>query len=212
VNVGAWIFLGLASVAAVADWVAVQRHDKRIEYFAKPATMLLLMAVAAVVDVDNGAVRDWFLIALALSLVGDIFLMLPGELFIFGLGAFLLAHLAFIVGLWTGGLSILVFVAGLGVTGLAAAFIGGKIIDSVREGESPGLAVPIAGYMAVISVMVASAAGTEEVLALAGAALFYCSDALIAWDRFVRKRVWHPVAIMVTYHLAQAGLTLSLVT
>jgi hypothetical protein len=47
--------------------------------------------------------------------------------------------------------------------------------------------------------------------AIAGAALFFTSDALIAWDRFVSPRAWHGLAIIVTYHVAQAGLTLSLI-
>lgn len=36
-----------------------------------------------------------FLLALLFSLLGDIFLMLPRERFLAGLGAFLLAHLAY---------------------------------------------------------------------------------------------------------------------
>ncbi|NIW49240.1 MAG: lysoplasmalogenase, partial [Gammaproteobacteria bacterium] len=40
----------------------------------------------------------YFLIGLALSLAGDIFLMLPDEKFIAGLVSFLLAHLAYILG------------------------------------------------------------------------------------------------------------------
>lgn len=64
--------------------------------------------------------------------------------------------------------------------------------------------------MLVISAMVASAIGTGDVAAVAGASSFYASDALIAWTRFLRDvphgRVW----IMVTYHLGQAGLVLSL--
>ena len=32
------------------------------------------------------------------------------------------------------------------------------------------------------------------------------SDALIAWNRFVRRLAWAPVVIMVTYHLGQRGL------
>jgi ElaB/YqjD/DUF883 family membrane-anchored ribosome-binding protein len=36
------------------------------------------------------------------------------------------------------------------------------------------------------------------------------SDALIAETRFVKARPWHSVGIMVTYHLALAGLVLGL--
>jgi len=64
--------------------------------------------------------------------------------------------------------------------------------------------------MAVISAMLATALATGNVLAAAGAVLFVASDSMIAWDRFVRRFAWAPVAIMVTYHLGQAGLVASL--
>ena len=44
-----------------------------------------------------------------------------------------------------------------------------------------------------------------------GAVLFMTSDALIGWRRFVRELAWMPVAVIVTYHLAQALLVTSLV-
>ena len=44
-----------------------------------------------------------------------------------------------------------------------------------------------------------------------GAGLFYVSDALIAWNRFVRETPHAHVSIMVTYHLAQVASVLSLV-
>jgi YhhN family len=41
--------------------------------------------------------------------------------------------------------------------------------------------------------------------------LFYVSDALIAWNRFLRETPNAGVSIMVTYHLAQVLLVVSLV-
>ena len=38
------------------------------------------------------------------------------------------------------------------------------------------------------------------------------SDAWIGEDRFVRSRSWQPLAIIVTYHVAQALLVVSLTT
>jgi uncharacterized membrane protein YhhN len=64
--------------------------------------------------------------------------------------------------------------------------------------------------MAVISVMLATALATGNVLAGLGAALFVASDAMIAWNRFVRPFRAADLGIMVTYHLGQAGLVLSL--
>ena len=211
-NVAAWSFLTAAAVAAVGDWVAVQRGQKTVEYVCKPLTIALLMGVAATVDVDNGAVRGWFLAALTLSMLGDVWLMVPRDLFVPGLVSFLLAHIAFIVGLWVDGVSLLGLAIGLALAALAATVVGGRVIRGVRAGDDPAMAVPVSAYMAVISLMVASAVGTEKPFAIGGAALFFCSDALIAWERFVHPRRWHRLAIIVTYHLAQTGLTLSLLS
>ena len=43
-----------------------------------------------------------------------------------------------------------------------------------------------------------------------GALAFYASDTLLGLDRFVAPLAAAPVAVMVTYHLALAGLLLSL--
>ena len=59
--------------------------------------------------------------------------------------------------------------------------------------------------------MVASAIGTENPFAIVGALLFYSSDALIAWNTFVKSYPWGRVTIMVTYHLGQIGLVLSMI-
>jgi hypothetical protein len=47
-------------------------------------------------------------------------------------------------------------------------------------------------------------------LGIVGALFFMLSDSLIAEHRFVKERAWQPVGIMVTYHLALAGLALGL--
>ncbi|HEX2616190.1 MAG TPA: lysoplasmalogenase family protein, partial [Flavobacteriales bacterium] len=40
-------------------------------------------------------------------------------------------------------------------------------------------------------------------LVFAGAVVFVTSDSLLATDRFIRPYTWSPIAIMVTYALAQ---------
>jgi uncharacterized membrane protein YhhN len=64
--------------------------------------------------------------------------------------------------------------------------------------------------MLVISAMVSAALATGVALAIAGSVLFFASDTLIAWNRFLRPRPWMPLAIIVTYHVGQTGLVLSL--
>ena len=197
--------LGMAAVFAVADWVAVARGSKLLEYVAKPATTALLAGVALTLVPEDETRRLWFVVALVLCLAGDVFLMLPGDRFIAGLASFLLGHLAYVAGFGLGEAWPWI----LGVAVVAAA-VGTPILRALLAKGDKELVGPVVAYMAVITVMVACAIGTGDAVAIAGAALFMGSDSLIAWNRFVRPRAWAPVTIMVTYHLGQAGLVLSL--
>lgn len=206
------VLSGAALAAAVGDWIAVGRRRRRLEHLLKPATLGLLIAVAVLLDPDSESQRAWFVGALFLSLAGDIFLMLPERFFVAGLGSFLLAHVAYIGGFWGSGedLSERALLVGAAAT-LAAGLVLGRIVVRGARARSPQLAVPVFVYVVAISMMVISAVGTKNPAAIAGAGLFYISDTLIAWNRFVGAISWAPVAIMITYHLAQGGLVLSLV-
>ena len=206
----ATILLAVAAVEAAGDWVAVARRNKALEYLCKPAATAALVGVAATLDPSSGPRRTAVVVALVLSLAGDVFLMLPRDLFVAGLGAFLLAHIAYVVGfrLDAGPAGELLVPAAAVLVVLAA--IGRPVLAGVRRTD-PAMAPPVAAYMLVIAAMVTTALASGEPLAGAGAVVFMASDSLIAWNRFVRPLPWAPVAIMVTYHLAQAGLVLSLV-
>lgn len=208
-NGASFLLLALGLAAAFANWIAVGRGAKPLEYVAKPLTLVLFIAAAVALDPSDETVRLWFVIALVLCLVGDVLLMIPRNLFVFGLGAFLMGHLAYVVGLQLAGQTGLWFVIGLAVVLVGAVVIGVRVVRAVRASE-PSLVGPVTAYMAVISLMVACAFGTRNGFAIVGALLFYGSDALIAWNRFVRPAPWAGVAIMVTYHLGQLGLVLSL--
>ncbi|HEU4480589.1 MAG TPA: lysoplasmalogenase, partial [Actinomycetota bacterium] len=201
--------LAAAGMFALLDWLAVARERKPLEYVAKPAALLCLVGVAATLDPADPTRRGWFVAALALSLVGDVFLMLPRDAFVAGLASFLLAHLAYIVGFhFEGGSGVAVAGAAL-VLLVPIALLGRVILGAVRE-RSPSLLGPVTAYMAVIGFMVAKALADGDPVAASGALLFFASDALIAWNRFVRPFPRARLAIMVTYHLGQAGLVLSL--
>jgi uncharacterized membrane protein YhhN len=207
----AWLFLAIAGALAVADWIVVTpgRRDNRLEYLLKPGTMVALIVVAIALEPESAAQRSWFVAALILSLAGDVFLMLPADLFVAGLASFLLAHVAYIIGFVVAGFDAGTASIGLVIVALAAATLGVRIIQAVRTGH-PALQLPVTIYMTVISVMVYAAFGSEEPLAIAGALVFYASDSVIAWDRFVEPKGWARPAIMSTYHVAQALLVLSL--
>ena len=197
--------LGMAAVFAVADWIAVAGERKPLEYAAKPLALVALTGVAVTLVPEDETMRTWFVVALALSLAGDVFLMLPRNLFVAGLAAFLLGHLAYVAGFGLG--EAWPWILGVGVVGAA---VGTPIVRALLRDGHRDLLGPVLAYMAVISTMVACAIGVGDPRAIAGAALFMFSDSLIAWNRFVRPIAWAPVTIMVTYHLGQAGLVLSL--
>jgi uncharacterized membrane protein YhhN len=207
----AWLLLGLAGLLAVGNWVAVATDRKPVEYVCKPGTLAALVGVALTLDPTHGDMRAWFVVALVLSLAGDVFLMLPSDRFVAGLTSFLLAHVAYVVGLTRhGGSARALLVAAVPVVIVTGA-LGARFLRAARAAGHRELIGPVVAYMGVIAAMVTCALASGVVLAGVGAVLFMTSDALIAETRFVGERKWAPLVIIVTYHLGQAGLTLSLV-
>jgi uncharacterized membrane protein YhhN len=213
VNAATGVAFAVAAVFAIGNWIAAARSQRVLTYICKPATLLALIFAATLLDpaADAHSRRAWFVAALVCSLAGDAFLMLPQDLFVAGLGAFLVGHVFYLVGLWTHGPAAWALAIAVVVVAAIVVPLGRKIFGSIAAGdEPPELRIAVTGYIAVISAMLATALATGNVVAGAGAVLFVTSDSMIAWDRFVKRFAWAPVAIMVTYHLGQAGLVASL--
>jgi uncharacterized membrane protein YhhN len=198
-------------VVAVADWVAVVRSMRSLEYVSKPAVMIGLIAVALELKPVSSTERAFFVAALVLGLVSDVFLMLPRDMFLMGLLAAFVEHLAYIAGFRARALSAGLLSTATVIALVSVAVLFPPIYRAVRENRT-GLVVPIIAYMLVFVVMVASAGGTGSLVALAGALLFFYSDALLAWNRFVKPLSWGRPVNIVAYHTGQALLVLSLAT
>ena len=227
---GAWALLIVAAILAAGDWVAVARGIERLEYACKPGALAALIGVALTLDPAHGDVRAWFVVALALSLAGDVFLMLPSDRFVAGLASFLLAHVAYVIGLTRhGGSAGALLVAAVPVVAVAG-LLGTRFLRAARSAGHPELVGPLVAYMAVIAAMVTCALASGNVLAAAHVRRGERADHVLrfvgsaatatlptgaaragACDGDKRLHKWAPVVIMVTYHLGQAGLTLSLV-
>ena len=206
----AFLWLCLALVAALADWLAVYHDNRRLEFVAKPLTMVLLIGAAVALDPADPATRYWFVVALLLSLAGDVFLMVRQDLFVAGLGSFLLAHVAYVIGLLTSGVHGGGLLVGLVLAVAGFVLIGARLMRGVRRTDR-ALVTPVLGYIVVISAMLITAYGTQRFWALAGASFFYVSDSLLGRQRFLEPRERGDTAVMVTYHIAQFLLVLSLV-
>jgi len=195
----------------VADWVAVVVSSKPLEYATKPGVMMGLVAVALAVHPISNAERWFFVGALALGLLSDVFLMLPRDLFLPGLVAALIEHVAYIAGFRARDFDFLWFTVAALIAVLSVIAFLPPILRALR-GSRPALVLPVIAYVAVFMFMVASAGGTGSLVALAGALLFFYSDAILAWNRFVKPIRYGRIVNLVPYHLAQGVLVLSLVS
>ena len=204
----AWILLAIAAFAAAVDWWAVAHRPSRVEYVAKPLVLVALIGVASTIDPEHDAQRAWFVVALLLSLAGDVFLLPKPDAFVPGLASFLVAHGAYVVGFVAAGRGDW---SPIGVVVVLAVLAPGaiRVVRAVRRDETP-LLVPVIVYIVAISTMVSTAQLHGDGLGFLGAMVFAGSDTTLALDRFVEHRPWQPIVVMVTYHLAQALLVVSL--
>jgi uncharacterized membrane protein YhhN len=212
-----YTFLILALIIALVDWYAVAKEWKTLEYVAKPGVMLSLLAWMWAINGFEGPLF-WFTLGLVFSLAGDVFLMLPRDRFIPGLVSFLLAHLAYVMG-FTRSLppaNLTSLVLALLVT-IAAGRIYRRIAASLAEAGETKLRTPVLTYTNVISLMLLAALLTlirpdwstgPALLSSAGALLFFASDGLLAWNKFVEKLRYGKLLVIITYHLGQVLIVL----
>jgi len=207
-------------VMAIVNWVAVEKKWKRVEYIAKPGTMILLL-LWIVLNGSLGGPMIWFFLGVIFSMGGDIFLMLPGNFFLPGLISFLLAHIMYIGGLnssapyikWQG----VIFLVGIAAI---ITWLYGRLAAGLERKGQQAMKLPVLVYSLVISLMVFSALmtgwregwqGLPAVLVSIGAIFFYASDSMLAWDRFVQPLSHARLRVMVTYHLGQLGIVIGAV-
>jgi len=155
--------------------------------------------------------RRWLVIALVFSALGDFLLALPGLRisFIGGLGAFLLAHLAYLrlfVPLGPDMRAHRLIGCGL-VLGAAGALLG-------RFWPNLGpLMWPVAAYIGVLAAMACAAilARLPTPLAALGALCFVMSDAMIGMAKFLSPFDTYQLGIWWTYAIAQVLLVAGVV-
>ena len=176
----------------------------------KPAVMVALIAVAVTLHPQNQTERALFVAALVLGLASDVFLMLPQDLFLPGLLAALVEHIAYIFGFRFGGLTIVGVFIGLVIVSAAAALLVPRFLSALTKSGHGRLRGPVIAYVVVISVMTISATGSGNLVAAAGGLLFFASDALLAWYRFVEPLRWGRPVNIAAYQVGQALLVLSL--
>lgn len=186
-----------------------------LEYDAAAAVAKLVASTAFLATaVQVGALRSAYgravLTGLLLSWCGDAFLIDKSQqAFLLGLGAFLLAHVAYIAAFIVKGISLRwVAVAALPVA-LSAIIASMWLAPHV----APYLAISVRTYTVVISLMVIAAIGTRgrggSLLIVTGALLFFLSDLSVAALRLTQTGVPTYVWGLPLYYAGQTLLALS---
>jgi uncharacterized membrane protein YhhN len=209
-----WLILALlfAGLEALAIWKGWQR----VEYIAKPAVILSLIAALFFGTGLQGS-AFWFGVGLFFSLLGDIILLFPSEkMFLAGLIPFLITHICYLFGFrqqlfapsaWS---LVLVFVILLNAVRLLR-----RIVGAMRARSLNRLVYPVIVYGLVISLMLFAAMSTlsdhdwDTVAAFMvsiGAFLFWLSDLMLAWNKFVSPLKAGRLAIAAAYHVGQICL------
>jgi len=195
-SLAAHVFVGAAIASRFAAWL---KYD--------PAAVVLKCVPVAVLmwAVWAGGRRDVrrvpVVAGLGLSMVGDGLLAWPADLFVGGLVAFLLAHVAYIVAF--------VRLERRAAPGWAIPFalVGGGVFFGLMDGLGALLA-PVAVYVTVIATMAWRAGALAGRVAgggaaLLGASLFLVSDSVLAINKFGHSFRYADELVMVTYWAAQ---------
>lgn len=159
----------------------------------------------------------WFGLGIVFSLAGDVLLLIPQDrMFIPGLVAFLFTHIFYLIGFqdqllnptaWS--FVVLFFILLNGIRLLR------RIAGALRTRGQGHLVIPVIVYGLVISLMLFAAMSTifdrawETAAAFftsTGAFLFWLSDLMLAWNKFVIPIQSGRVPIILAYQLGQIGL------
>lgn len=208
----------LALISSLFEWVAVAKGWRRLEYFAKPAVMLFLLAWMLLAGgLDHFNLR-WFIIGAFFSLLGDVALLLPRERlgFMLGLTFFLLAHISYIIAINSPLPPVGVYLLLVALVPLSLAlWMGHHLVQSLLRKGPRRLILPVGLYIIVLASMLYGALCLNfhpswdtipAALVSIGAALFALSDGILSWNKFVRPMRYGRLFLMITYHLAQFAI------
>lgn len=184
----------IAVTTAALYLYALVSDNAVLVLLSKPIPVLALIAWLSTKPVSR--YRHWIMLGLAFSVLGDILLAIPQDLFVFGLAAFLCAHLAYLRGYYS--LTLRPAYPALA----AALLIGGGLFSLLASHGLGELLIPVAFYALAIGAMLWRALACGGVAAL-GACAFVFSDSLIGIDRFVSPFAAAEYLIILSYWLGQ---------
>lgn len=205
------ILFAIAAIAAIAS-ALLGENGRWLHYVSKPlATALLFVIVVQTTNPVSKRYQWAIAVGLVFSLCGDIFLMLPQDLFVAGLICFLITHCAYIIALTSN-----VRLAAVPATFVACAVLALGIVWGLWSSLPAELKLPVTVYALVLALMGAQAisraqhlATHSSRLAAIGGVLFLASDTLLAYGKFRFAIPLGPLWVLGTYYAAQWFITRS---
>ncbi|MEX1382977.1 lysoplasmalogenase [Lutibacter sp.] len=200
-------------LVSVLDIIGIIFKIDSLTFIFKPFILLaLLFLYSQSVESRN----KWYVMALIFSFFGDVFLLYSGEnVFKFGLGFFLIAHLLFIiivvkrikkVSILNSFIPIISF-------GIVLSLLLFLLKDTLRDLLIPvviyGVVISIFGIVSLIDFL--NTKSKKSLLMLLGAIVFIVSDYILAINKFYYEALIFQVAVMVTYISAQYLIYCSMV-
>ncbi len=205
--------LVIATTLSLGVLAALTSGSPAISRLAKMAASTLVVAFLVIEADPWTAYAAGVGVALVASWIGDLSLSYTGRrAFVVGLVAFAGAHIAYIVAfVLRDGFSVPWFTVGLG----AMVITGMAVLRWLRPHRPTELAAPLAAYVAIIGLMVATAFATHGAapdarIALA-AVLFAVSDILVARQQFVAPAMANRLIGLPMYFAAQLLFALSVI-
>lgn len=210
-----YFLLALSGLISIANWFIVARQRSLWDWITKPGVILALIASLFLLPSRDHLVF-WVMLALFLSMAGDILLLLPRRFFIYGLSAFLCAHTAYIIAfnrvpppLNTG-----IILSMIAVTTVTSLFYV-RLYQALKKGGQNKYILPTLLYALGIAGMLFSSLSNltrpewslpSSLLVSCGGLSFFLSDAILAWHRFITPIIHRNLKVRLTYHLGQICL------
>jgi uncharacterized membrane protein YhhN len=199
------------AVAVVVLLVAEARGQRAVAGVAKAVASSAFVAAALVAGATATTYGRVLLVAFAFSWLGDLLLLSSeSKAFLAGLGAFLLAHVAFAVAFVVWGVNWRAVAGAAPVLAVVAVLIGSWLLPHV----SAGMRIPVIAYMTALCTMVTLAAGAawssdEARFLLPAAVAFFISDISVARGQFVSPGLSNQVWGLPLYYAAQLAFAAS---
>ena len=184
--------------------IGIAMNNSLVQSIFKPMMMLSLMALYFFSAEKR---NNLYILALAFSFLGDVFLLDKNSMFIYGIAAFLLTQLLYIYIIVKQMEKPSFFHKYLYAFLFANYIVYLMILLKPNLGDLfypvvvYGVTIGVFGLVATLN-FVTKRKKTDLILML-GAILFIASDSMIALNKFHEARTFYPIAIMSTYILAQ---------